>query len=295
MAQKLDKDTRLIDIDLGPLGMLTTRVAGNDIPATLTQTGNGQKDLINFITPLNSGTGSFIQYQRIDLSFMTQNNEVMMPVDISVQRTSPVPLGYNNNGNNAEVIEEYLYIFTRPLNNENLGPASPYITNVAEMSDLRHMGLDRTEGTNFSAPFISGNAGWPSLSQCIFAEKRMYNYSSNLGMTVTNGELTTPVAPAPLVYNTLMGMPSLASVTTWGSLGAITGPNLHCYRIVMNRNQTLINLLENTNLALGGEALCEWPAVSVQILCKDPNFTEGEYLTRVANAMNNIAEGGATS
>lgn len=290
MAQKLDKDTRLIDIDFGPLTMAVARPLGAINPNVLTETGNGTKDLLNTIDINNNGTGSFIQYQRIDLSFMTQNNEVMMPVDIAVQRTSPVPLGFSNNGNNYDQIEEYLYVFSRPLNNHNLGESAGIITNIGDMEDLRHMGLDRTEGSQL----LSGDSGWPSLSQCIFAEKRMYSYSGNLGATVSNGGLINP-APAPLVYNSLMGMPVLDSVTTWGSLGAITGPNLHCYRIVLNRNQTIPNLPEITNLALAGDASCEWPAVSVQILCKDPDFTEGEYLTRLANAMNNIAEGGATS
>ena len=291
MAQKLNKDTRLIDVDFGPLTLGVSRLPGGTNPTALTLAGNGEKDLINWITTGNDGVGSFIQYQRIDLSFMTQNNEVMMPVDISVQRTSPVPLGYSNNGNNYDQLEEFVYIFSRPLNNENLGMAAGIVTNIGDMEDLRHMGLDRTEGN----PLISGDAGWPSMSQCIYAEKRMYSYSGNLGATISNGGLIEPVAPAPIVYNSLMGMPVLDSRTSWGSLGAITGPNLHCYRIVLNRNQTLPNLPELQNLALAGGASCEWPAVSVQILCKDPNFTEGEYLTRIANAMNNIAEGGATS
>jgi len=222
----------------------------------------------------------------------------MMPVDISVQRTSPVPLGYSNNGNNADQIEEYIYVFTRPLNNTNLDAASPTITNVNDMEELRSMGLDGAEGP----ADISGVAGWPTQAQCIFAEKRMYSYSENLGATIRNGELEDPnagwVPPAPrlpIVYNAVMGMPALDSVTTWGSMSAITGPNLHVYRIVLNRNQQFPALPEIVNSQLAGDSQCRWPPVSIQILCKDPNFTEGEYLTRLANAMNNTAEDGPTA
>lgn len=298
MARIIDKDTRIIDIDFGPLTMAVTRNAGQINPQTLTESGNGVKDLVNSIDINNNGTGSFIQYQRIDLGFMVANNEVMMPVDISVQRTSPVPLGFNNNGNNFDQIEEYVYVFTRPLNNESLGEGSGFMTNIGDMEDLRHMGLTRAEGTLASADNIAGKAGWPNFEQCVYAEKRMYSYNQSLGATISNGELDNPSAadpPTPIIYNSLMGMPVLDSVTTWGSMGAITGPNLHCYRIVLNRNQTIPNLPEIVNLGLAGSASCEWPPVSVQILCKDPNFTEAEYLTRLANAMNNVAIGAPTA
>lgn len=294
MARIIDKDTRIIDIDFGPLTLGVTRLATEPISNNLTTSGNGEKDAIRIIPAATQGTGSFIQYQRIDLSFMVANNEVMMPVDISVQRTSPVPLGYNNNGNNSDQIEEYVYVFSRPLNNHQLST----LANIGAMEDLRHMGLSRAEGTITSgtgdADLVSGKAGWPNFEQCIYAEKRMYSYSTSLGATISNGELVDP-APAPVVFNTLMGMPVLDSVTTWGCMDAITGPNLHCYRIVFNRAQTFPALPEITNLGLAGDSTCEWPPVSVQILCRDPDFTEGQYLTRLANAMNNIAIGAPTA
>ena len=291
MARIIDKDTRLIDIDFGGLDLGIGRTATSNNPTSLTITGNGQSQLLNAITINNAGTGSFIQYDRLDLSHMVMNNDVMLPVEISVQRTSPVPLGYSNNGNNFDQIEEYIYVFTRPLNNTNLGPASGFITNVNQMEDLRDMGLDGSEG----AGDLSGVAGWPTQAQCVYAEKRMYSYSSQIMATVGNGELIDPVAPAPLVYNSLAGMPVLDSVTNWGSMGAITGPNLHVYRIVLNRTQTIPAIPEILNLGLAGDSQCRWPPVSVRFLCKDPDYSEGEYLTRLANAMNNTAEDGPTA
>ena len=293
MARIIDKDTRIIDIDFGPLTLGATRLPAEPLTNTLTTSGNGLKDVINLIPAAASGTGSFIQYQRIDLDFMVRNNEVMMPVDISVQRTSPVPLGSLTNGNTFDQIEEYIYVFSRPLNNEYLSTGVA-IGTIGEMEDLRHMGLARTEGTLASADNIAGLAGWPTFEQCIYAEKRMYSYSESLGASISNGGLVDP-APAAIVFNSLQGMPLLDSVTTWGCMDAITGPNLHCYRIVLNRTQTFPAVPEITNLALAGDTSCEWPAVSVQILCKDPDYTEGEYLTRLANAMNNIAIGAPTS
>jgi len=307
MARIIDKDTRMIDVDFGPVTIAASRNAAQPWCTSMNESGNGLQQMLNLIQANENGTGSFIQYERLDLDFMARNNEVMMPVDVAVQRTSPVPLGFSTNGNNYDQIEEYIYIFSRPLNNHNLRTGG-LVTNVGLMEDLRSMGLDRAEGNGD----YSGNAGWPTLQQCIFAEKRMYSYSQSLGATQTNGGLIantageyegsptfggslTPIPAVSSPYSTIMGMPVLDSVTTWGSLAAITGPSLHCYRIVMNKNQSFIGIPEFTNLPLAGQTQCKWPPVSVRFLCKDPNYSEGEYLTRLANAMNNTAEGGPTA
>lgn len=293
MARIIDKDTRIIDIDFGPLAIGLARTADELFPTNLTQGLNGREQLLNVIDAPNYGAGSFIQYQRLDLSYMAQNNEVMMPVEVNVQRTSPVPLGSNVNGNNFEQLEEYVYILSAPLNNHNLS-----ISTLTNYEALRSMGLDRCEiaSTASAEGNLGGNAGWPNQGQCVYAEKRMYSYNENSGASVTNGQLVPKALPAILEYNSLFGMPTLDYVTSWGGMGAITGPNLHCYRVVINRAQSFSPAIADlfTNVPLAGIASYIWPPVNIRFLCKDPNFTEGEYLTRVANAMNKTAEGGPT-
>ena len=108
-----------------------------------------------------------------------------------------------------------------------------------------------------------------------------------------------PQAPIPAFandFNTLFGMPVLDSVTTWGTMGAITGPSLHCYRVIIFRGQSFPPLSNTfTNVDLAGNSELKFPPLNVSFLCKDPNFSEGELLTRLANAMNNIPEGGPTA
>jgi len=301
MARIIDKDTRLIDIDFGGLDIGISRTATNPWPTSQNATGNGRSQLLNEVLANIRGAGSFIQYDRLDLSHMVMNNEVMLPVEISVQRTSPVPLGFSNNGNMYDQIEEYVYVFSRPLNNTNL---AALVDINADYEGLRDMGLDGSEGiTSAIMTSVAGVAGWPTQAQTIYAEKRMYSYNSNLCATISNGELLDPNANRldpldpiiPIVYNSLCGMPVLDSVTNWGSMGAITGPNLHVYRIVINRTQSFPAITELINLGLDGSSQCLWPPVSVRFLCKDPNYSEGEYLTRIANAMNNTAEDGPTA
>lgn len=288
MARIIDKDTRLIDIDFGELTVATARSAGLNFPDAVTDGGNGRNQLLNRLPAGTFNGGSFMQYVRLDLDYMARNNEVMLPTEASIQRTSPVPLGSNINGNNFDQIEEFIFILSRPLNNTNLAAA----LTTFEYDEFRSMGLDGTTGSGT----VSGNAGWPNQVQTIYAEKRMYSYNGNLGATQSNGELLAELpGPIPNPTNTLFGMPSLDSVTTWGSMSAITGPNLHCYRVIINRNQTFAGTFGETNQLLDGQSTCIWPAVSVRFLCKDPNYSEGEYLTRLANAMNNIAEGGPTA
>ena len=285
MARIIDKDTRLIDVDFGPLTVACGRIAGDTVPTTITSGQNGVQQLL--VSPDSASIkGSFIQYSRIDLEYMTMNNEVMQPIEVSVQRTSPVPLGSNNNGNNFDQIEEFIYIFSRPLNNEDIRFGSGLF------DSLRSLGLDRSQVLTGGEKIGGANAGIPTHEQTIYAEKRMYSYNKSLMATVGNGELTPP--PGPLVWNTLAGMPVLDSITTWGTLSAITGPNLHCYRIVINRTQNLPSITELQNLLLDGSSSLAFPPVNITLLCKDPKYSEGEYLTRLANAMNSIPEDGPT-
>ena len=280
MARIVDKNTRLIDIDFGPVATVLSRDADSLVPTSTASSENGKQQFLYYAVVGDPTAGSFIQYQAVDLSYMTMNNEVMQPIDASVQRTSPVPLGYNNNGNNFDQIEEYIYIFTRPLNN-SLDFAA------IGLEDWRDLGLDRSE----SIVEIGGEgAGIPDQAQTIYAEKRMYSYNSNIGALQSNGEFP---AGDP-TYFSAFGMPYLDSVTTWGSMSTITGPQLHCYRVVINRTQTLF-ANELAVVPFAGASSLRFPPVNVTFLCKDPNFTEGEYLTRLANAMNSIPEDGPTA
>jgi len=315
VARIIDKNTRLIDVDFSNLDMAVGRTLGNLLPDVVNPGGDGVSQLLNFVPPdfgltppVRYGLGSFIQYERLDLSFMTQNNEIMLPNEVSVQRTSPVPLGSNINGNNYDQIEEFIFILSRPLDNTFLAN----LTTTQYYDVLRDVGLDGSSG-GYLGYNVSGKAGWPTQAQTIYAEKRMYSYNESLGATQRNGQLIADTVgsfegstgqggpPVPVTaftnqYNTLMGMPSLDSVTSWGSMGAITGPNLHCYRMVINRNQSFPTLPNTfTNETLAGTSTCSWPPVSIRFLCTDPNYSEGEYLTRLANAMNSIAEDGETA
>lgn len=289
MARIIDKDTRLIDVDFGPVETFAIRSEGSFDPTFIQYSKNGVDQIIwsGTVGAFDSRlAGSFIQYQLIDLSFMTKENEVMQPINLSVQRTSPVPLGSSQDGNSFDQIEEYIFVFTRPLNNTNIENATSVV-----LQEFRMMGLDRAEA-KVGADNIEGlNSGWPSKAQTIYAEKRMYNQGLENAATRTNGTLT----PASSI-NELIGMPTLASVTSWGSMDSITGPGLHCYRVVIDQSQTIPEIgLTFTNESNEGRTTREWPPVNVEFLCKDPNFSEGEYLTRVANAMNSTPEGGNTA
>lgn len=294
MARIIDKDTRLIDVDFGPVETNVNRDVATTRPASVSYDRNGTDQII-FSAPAggfaDQAAGSFIQYQLVDLSFMTKENEVMQPVNLSVQRTSPVPLGYSQDGNNFDQLEEYIFVFTRPLNNTQI---SDSIFTV--LQEFRMMGLDRAESISLGGSRIEGtNAGWPNKAQTIYAEKRMYDINLNNAATKSNGAIRDDPL---IVLNELVGMPTLSSVTSWGSMDSITGPALHCYRVVIDYSQTFPSIGPPgtfANTINAGVSFRIWPAVNVEFLCKDPNYSEGEYLTRIANAMNSTPEGGPTA
>ena len=288
MARIVDKDTRLIDVDFGPLSVNLAREELATEPNSVTIGLNGAKQLIRAdgtaVGPasLQFG-GSWIQYQNIDLSMMTRNNEVMQPVEISVQRTSPVPLGVHENGNNFTPLEEYIFVFSRPLNNNEIEDG------IFIYENFRDLGLDRSQATG-NTNMGGLDAGFPSHEQTIYAEKRTYSWSNAFGATKTNGEI---ISAAPT--ETYFTQPTLQSLDTWGTMSAITGPNLHCYRVLYSRAQRFPALAPFTVLTVGGVTLLKFPPVNLTFLCKDPNYSEGEYLTRLANAMNSLPEDGESN
>ena len=154
------------------------------------------------------------------------------------------------------------------------------------------MGLDRSQGTGTLRQLGGVNAGYPTHEQTIYAERRRYGFNGNFGATEANGELVSGNG----VLSSIFPTPTLESVTTWGTMSAITGPSLHCYRVVVFDGQTFpANELVFSNVALGGITTLQYPPVNITFVCKDPGYTEGEYLVRLANAMNSIPEDGPTA
>ena len=284
MARIIDKDTRLIDVDFGPLSVNIGRTAETPFPDgtagnTATVGGTGLGSLLRF-DEAGVAAGSFIQFKRLDLDYMTMNNEVMQPVEVSVQRTASTPDGTHSNGNNFKNIYEYIFILSRPLNNQDIVASfNPYTV-------FNKIGLD-----SGSSSYGGDAAGGVSHEQNIYAECRTYSFSLTDGATQTNGELVS--SSTENSYFTDM---RLAELNTWGTMSAITGPNLYCYRIVYSELQSFpAGHLIFENVGLGGFTTLYFPPVNVTFLCKDPNYSEGEYLTRLANAMNSIPEGGVTN
>lgn len=287
MARIIDKDTRLIDVDFGPLSVNIGRTAETPFPDgtagnIATIDGDGQNSLLRF-DEAGVVAGSFIQFKRLDLDYMTMNNEVMQPVEVSVQRTASTPDGTHSNGNNFKNMYEYIFILSRPLNNQDIiASFNPYIV-------FNKLGLD-TGSSAYGGPPGSGGGG-VSHAQNIYAECRTYSFSLTDGATQANGELVSGGTE-----NSFFTDMRLAEVNTWGTMSAITGPNLYCYRVLYSELQSFPGgHLVFENVGLGGYTTLYFPPVNVTFLCKDPNYTEGEYLTRLANAMNSIPEGGATN
>lgn len=278
----------MIDVDFGPVTVNIARPALSEFPDgtagnQATFGGSGTNQFIRSDAGGVGTAGSFIQFERLDLDYMTMNNEVMQPVEVSVQRSASTPYGTHENGNNFDTIQEFILIASRPLNNEDIaGAINPYDT-------FNEIGLNRG-----STAFGGVNAGGLTHEQNIYAERRQYAFTNTTGATLSNGELVS--APAQSILASIFSAPQLLDINTWGSLSAITGPNLYCYRIVYSSMQSFkADQTIFTNVGFEGFTSLRFPPVSVAFLCKDPNYTEGEYLTRLANAMNSIPEDGPTA
>ena len=284
MARIIDKDTRIIDVDFGPVNINVLRNATIPEPdgaggSGATFGGSGINQILRS-DATGATAGSFIQFQRIDLDYMSMNNEIMQPMEVNVQRTNAVPKGSHENGNNYSVIEELLFVLSRPISNIDLTVAggNPYT-------------FFETLGLNLGSALFTGESGGVTLEQNIYAEQRVYQWSGNKLASQTNGELVPGAA-----LTTYAEAPTIETVNTWGSLGAITGPNLYCYRVFYTKVQSFVaDSTIFTNVAQGGITTLRIPPVSVSFLCRDPKYTEGQYLTRLANAMSNLPIDGEAS
>tara|TARA_Y100000114_G_scaffold6788_1_gene5443 strand:- start:596 stop:1447 length:852 start_codon:yes stop_codon:yes gene_type:complete len=283
MARILDKSTRLIDVDFGIVNVALNRILGRtSLDGTAgnqaTYGGNGTQQIIR-TKPGSPFGGSFVQYNRVDLSYMTQNNEVMQPTNVSVQRTTSSPISDHQNGNNYEPIEEYIFVLSRPLNNNEIETVpNPF-------SLFENIGLDMG-----ADEFGGRDAGGVKHAQCIYAEKRIYTFSNEFAASQANGQLVDQ----NVILNSIFSGMRLSDVNTWGTMTSITGPNLHVYRVVNIKAQEFPSA-DFTNVAFGGQTTINMPPVNITFLCSDPKLTEGEYLTRLANAMNSIPIGGPTA
>tara|TARA_Y100000401_G_scaffold31906_1_gene23331 strand:+ start:274 stop:1122 length:849 start_codon:yes stop_codon:yes gene_type:complete len=281
MARIIDKDTRIIDVDFGPVSVTIQRDVNAEFP-TAGQATFGNDGINQFIRSddFRRTAGSFIQFQRIDLDYMTMNNEVMQPMEVNVQRTNAVPTGQHENGNNFSPIVEYLFIFTRPLANPDLPTViDPYLNTFSNL------------GLNLGTANFTGDSGGITLEQNVYAEQRIYQWSSAKLASLANGDLA-PGGP----LNSYAESPTIETVNTWGSLSAITGPNLYCYRVFHCQAQGFpAGGAAFQNVNQGGLTTLRVPPVSVKFLCRDPKYTEGQYLTRLANAMSNLPIDGEAS
>lgn len=283
MVRIVDDDTRLIDIDFAPFSIninrQPTQIEPTGVPGSIATIGGAEAQLLKFFED-GPNAGSAVFYERVDLSYMLNNGEVMQPVEASVQRTTNHPYGQHQNGNNFDQLEEFLFVFSRPLDNASIEAAT---TGIVLFDNFNEMGLD------YGTDDAGGNAGGVTQEQNIYAEKRTYYFDKSIGATVTNGEL---VGGPSAAFASYFGQASLANVNTWGSLSSITGPNLHCYRVLKMKCQSFpAGGLTCTLVDLEGFTTMRFPPVNITFLCRDPKLTEGEYLTRLANAMNNIQPG----
>lgn len=293
MARIIDKNTRLIDVDFGPVTVNILRNANDLFPDgtpgnTATFGGTGTDQILRQDADALAA-GSFIQFERLDLSYMTMNNEVMQPIEVSVQRTCQTPFGFHQNGNNFDIVQEFLLVTSRPLNNDSMASSG---------AALNVYNFFNEAGLNLGSPGFGGtDAGGLDQQQTIYAERRAYAFNSQTGALTTNGELQPPITQSPPnTLNSIFSAPTLLELNTWGSLSAITGPNLYCYRVFFVKLQSFeADATIFTNVGFGGFTSLTLPPVNLAFLCKDPNYSEGEYLTRLANAMNTIPLDGPTS
>lgn len=275
---------RVFDVDFGQVVQSASRVGGEYQPSTANQSFTLATDNS---TILEEGNGRVALYQEIDLEVLVKENRVFAPFAVEVQRPWTAPLGFDLNPYVPARCYEYLYIFSAPLANQDIP------NNVGEF--FKDLGLDSSIGNRGS---ITAGVGRqvPDNSQCIYAQSTVSINNLGTAASVWNGLL---VSPDPFATPPVLGDPyaplqcgemTVTEVNKWGSLPEIIGPKLYCYRFIEYTSQELSSsVLSAENPIVLGEGLMSrnHSSLSIKIMCKEVNLSEGEYIIRAANAYNN--------
>lgn len=262
---------RNFDIEWSPINLTLSRLQNADqahIQSWTQNMDNGEL-IWEGLNPANYGMA--VYYQKIDLSQLTEEGMSFTPKAVNVQRPWTAPEGQDIASQPSINHEEYLYVFSAPLPNQD-------IDSDADVLAFRNLGLD------VSVP--STTTGWyayPDYEQCIFAQSTFSQVDPTNALTVMNGLTVLGDATYPAYYAKMR----VAEQNTWGSMSTILGPFLHCYRVIIYRCQNLAGL-GGTNPILGaaGSTSRRMSPVTIRIMTDDADLSEGEYLIAAANAYN---------
>jgi len=274
---------RVFDVDFGQVVQSASRPAGEfqpDADSFILATDNS--------TILEQSRGRVVLYQEIDLEVLVKENRVFAPYAVEVQRPWTAPLGFDLNPYVPTRCYEYLYVFSAPLANQEI-PGT-----VGEF--FKDLGLDSSIANRGSITAIPGGRQIPDNSQCIYAQSTVSVNNLSVAASVWNGLLTygdptsfPPVDPDP--YAPLQcGEMQVSEVNKWGSLPEIIGPKLYCYRFIEYPSQELsASVVGPDNPIVNSDGLMQrnHSSLSIKIMCREVELSDGEYIIRAANAYNN--------
>jgi len=270
---------RIFDVDWGQVVHSVSRVAGTDTPASDEFTMADDNGTI-----IEQGSSMCVIFQEIDLEQLTIEGRVFTPKGIEVQRPWTAPIGQDWNFFPATRCYEYLYVFSNPLPNDAL--------TVGSIEGFKDMGLDASLGGRGSQVYNGFQV--PDNAQCIFAQNtvsvnQMANAASVWNGTLEGGSAGPPPVPADPYAPLMAAEMTVTEVNRWGSLPDIIGPKLYCYRVLFYPSQYQSGLSGGANPIVNatGFTARNHSSISIKIVCEEAKLSEGEYLTRAANAYNN--------
>lgn len=276
------KAKRIFDVDWGQLTLGMARPALAPSATSVTWANMTDNETLLHDNQL----GSAVYFQTIDLDQLTMEGRSFNPMAIEVQRPWTAPLGQDWNFLPSTRHYEYLYIFTAPLANQS-------IITSGGLEAFKDLGLDSSSGGRGSGS-LSGQQ-IPDNAQCVFAQSTIsVNPMANTA-SVWNGTLiaSDPGATPPIVgdpYAPVMaGEMQVVEVNRWGSLPAILGPKLFCYRYISYPSQQMTGIFNADNPILNatGSTARNMSSISIKIICEEANLSESEYLVNAANSYNN--------
>lgn len=270
---------RIFDVEFGELNQSVSRLAATLTPATVTYLGPGSDDIL-----YEDEQGGVVLYKMLDLSQLTQEGRIFQPTSVNIQRPYDAPAGSKFNPNIAVQTEEYIFIVYSPV----LNPDDPDLSTAAKIANVSSF---RQAGFDTSSIAIATNSGDNEIcnaQQVLFAQSSFYAVDLAHSLTPANLGLA-PILPPANTNVLLSNSMALVERNQYGSMGPVMGPRLHCFRVIIARDQNLTGLspLSPTVTAIGLNAM-KYSPLNIRIMTSEVSMSDGNYIIAASNELTSM-------
>lgn len=267
---------RVFDVEWPELNQTVSRLTATLEPASVTYTGPGEDHILYEDTQ-----GGVVCYQMLDLSQLTQEGRIFQPTAVNVQRPYDSPAGSKFNALPAIETEEYFFIVYSPVMNPNDMSVSA-INIINSINSFKQAGFNVSDEGIIT---VLGDNEVMNSEQLLFGQSSFYTVDLAHALSINNG-LFPAGGPNVLLTNSMMK----TEVNQYGSMNPIFGPRLHCFRVIIARDQVMTGVVAPADpiaTAIGLNSM-KYSPVQIQVMTREVELSNGDYVIAASNELTSM-------